>query len=76
VRLKDAQERGAVRLSELRQAAAQVAVIGEYYKLRSRSTRAAYGGILCTFLGSAAIAAFTWPPYLNPGTGQYSSRSP
>jgi hypothetical protein len=46
--LADAQEARAVRLTELRQAAAQVAVIGEYYKLRSRSTRATYGGILCT----------------------------
>jgi hypothetical protein len=32
-----------------------------YYKLRGRSTRATYGGIACTLLGSAAIiAAFTW----------------
>ena len=38
----------AVRLTELRRAAAQIAVIGECYKIRGRSTRATYGGILCT----------------------------
>jgi len=60
--LEEAQEGRAVRLTELRRAAAQVAVIGEYYKLRGRSTRATYGGILCTLIGIAAIlAAFTWP---------------
>ena len=61
-KLEEAQEARAVRLTELRHAAAQIAVIGEYYKLRARSTRATYGGILCTLLGIAAIlAAFTWP---------------
>jgi len=60
--LEEAQEARAVRLTELRHAAAQVAVIGEYYKLRARSTRATYGGILCTLIGIAAILiAFTWP---------------
>jgi hypothetical protein len=59
--LEEAQEARAVRLTELRAAAAQIAVIGEYYKLGGRSTRATYGGILCALLGSAAIiAAFTW----------------
>ena len=60
--LQEAQEARAVRLTELRHAAARVAVIGEYYKLRARSTRATYGGILCTLVGIAAIlTAFTWP---------------
>lgn len=60
--LEEAQEARAVRLTELRHAAAQVAIIGEYYKLRARSTRATYGGILCTLIGIAAILiAFTWP---------------
>jgi hypothetical protein len=59
--LEEAQEARAVRLTELRRAAAQVAVIGEYYKIRSRSTLATYGGVLCTLLGSAAIiTAITW----------------
>ena len=59
--LEEAQEARAIRLIELRRAAAQVAVIGEYYKLRARSTRATYGGILCTLVGIAAILiAFTW----------------
>jgi hypothetical protein len=58
--LEEAQQARAVRLTELRHAAAQVAAIGEYYKLRARSTRATYGGILCTLAGIAAIlAAFT-----------------
>jgi hypothetical protein len=60
--LEGAQEARVLRLHELRDASAQVATIGEYYKLRSRSTRATYGGILCTLTGmSAIIAAFTWP---------------
>jgi hypothetical protein len=58
--LEEAQEARAVRLTELRHAAAQVAIIGEYYKLRARSSRATYGGILCTLFGIAAILiAFT-----------------
>jgi hypothetical protein len=61
-KMEEVQEARAVRLAELRRAAAQVAVIGEYYKLRARSTRATYGGILFTLIGIAAIlAAFTWP---------------
>ncbi len=60
--LEEAQEARAIRLTELRHAAAQVAAIAEYYRLRARSTRATYGGILCTMIGIAAIlAAFTWP---------------
>ncbi len=60
--LEEAQEARAIRLTELRHAAAQIAAIGEYYKVRARSTRATYGGIACTLTGIAAIlAAFTWP---------------
>ena len=60
--LEEAQEARAIRLTELRHAAAQVAVIGGYYKLRARSTRATYGGIFLTLAGIAAILiAFTWP---------------
>jgi hypothetical protein len=61
-RLREAQTARTVRLWELRTAAAQIVTIGEYYKLRARSTRATYGGILCGLIGSAAIiAAFAWP---------------
>ncbi len=61
-RLCEAQTARTARLLELRTAAAQIVTIGEYYKLRARSTRATYGGILCGLIGSAAIiAAFAWP---------------
>jgi hypothetical protein len=61
-KLEEAQEARGVRLTELRHAAAQVAMIGEYYKLRARSSQATYGGILCYLIGiSAIICAFTWP---------------
>jgi hypothetical protein len=42
---------------ELRTACANIATIGEYYKLRGRSTRATYGGIICSFAGTIAIIA-------------------
>jgi hypothetical protein len=52
----------AARLHELRDAAAQVAMIGEYYHLRYRSAWATYGGVLCGLAGTAAVvAAFAWP---------------
>lgn len=52
----------AARLQELRDAAAQVATIGEFYHLRYRSALATYGGILCGLAGAAAVvAAFAWP---------------
>lgn len=61
-RLCEAQTARTTRLLELRTAAAQIVTIGEYYKLRARSTRATYGGILCGLIGSTAvIAAFAWP---------------
>ena len=41
----------AVRLHELRDAAAQVATVGEYYHLRYKSAWATYGGILCGVAG-------------------------
>ena len=61
-RLRDAQAARAARLSELRVAAARIAAVGEYYKLRHRSTWATYGGVSCGLLATAAIvAAFAWP---------------
>lgn len=52
----------AARLHELRDAAALVATVGEYYHLRYRSAWATYGGILCGLAGAAAVvAAFAWP---------------
>lgn len=60
-RLSRAQTARAARLLELRIAAAHIATIGEYYALRTRSSRATYGGIACGFLGTAAIVlTFTW----------------
>ena len=57
-----AQAARAVRLRELRAAAAMVASVGEYYTLRYRSSWATYGGILCGLLATAAIVlAFAWP---------------
>lgn len=62
-RLCEAQTARAARLLELRTSAARIATIGEYYKLRARSTRATYCGIMTGLLGTAAIiAAFAWPP--------------
>lgn len=59
--LSRAQTARAARLLELRTAAAQVAIIGEYYALRARSTRATWGGVTCGLLGAAAIVlAFAW----------------
>jgi hypothetical protein len=45
------------RLGELRTACVRVATIGEYYKLRARSTRATYGGIISSLAGTIAIIA-------------------
>jgi hypothetical protein len=57
-----AREARAARLHELRDAAAQVAMIGEYYHLRYRSALATYGGVLSGLAGTAAVvAAFAWP---------------
>jgi hypothetical protein len=61
-KLCQAQAARAARLRELRAAAAMVATVGEYYTLRYRSSWAAYGGILCGLLATAAIVlAFAWP---------------
>ena len=52
----------AARLLELRVAAAQIATVGEYYKLRHRSSWATYAGLVCGLLGTATIVtAFAWP---------------
>lgn len=60
--LCDARQARTTRLHELRDAAAQVATIGEYYHLRYRSAWATYAGTLTGLLGAAAvIAAFAWP---------------
>ena len=60
--LCQAQAARSARLVELRTAAARIATIGEYYKLRARSTRAAYGGVLFGLIGTTAIImAFVWP---------------
>jgi hypothetical protein len=60
--LGEARKARSARLRELREAAAQVATIGEYYHLRYRSAWATYGGILSGVVGAAAvIATFAWP---------------
>jgi hypothetical protein len=57
-----ARDARAARLHELRDAAAQVAMIAEYYHLRYRSALATYGGVLSGLAGTAAVvAAFAWP---------------
>ena len=61
-KLCEAQTARAARLLELRTAAARIATVGEYYKLKARSTRATYGGVLAGLIGTAAVvAAFAWP---------------
>ena len=61
-RLGDAQTARAARLVELRIAAARIATVGEYYKLRYRSSWATYAGVVCGLLATATIvAAFAWP---------------
>ena len=60
--LCEAQAARAARLSELRVTADRIAMVGEYYKLRYRSSWATYGGVLCGLCGTAAVvAAFAWP---------------
>ena len=57
-----AQAARSARLVELRTACASIATIGEYYKLRARSTRATYGGVMSGLIGTIAIViAFAWP---------------
>jgi hypothetical protein len=56
-----AQQARASRLKDLRKAATCVAVIGEYYRLKRRSTIATYVGVLCGVAGTALlISVFTW----------------
>jgi hypothetical protein len=60
--LCEARAARAARLLELRLAAARIATVGEYYKLRHRSSWATYAGVLCGLLGTAAtVTAFAWP---------------
>ena len=60
--LCEARTARAARLLELRVAAARIATVGEYYKLRHRSSWATYAGVLCGLLGTATIVtAFAWP---------------
>ena len=61
-KVRDAQAARAGTLAELRVTADRIAMIGEYYKLRYRSSWATYGGVLCGLCGTAAVvAAFAWP---------------
>jgi hypothetical protein len=60
--IHDAQTARAVRLLELRNAAAKVAMIGEYYNLRRRSSWATVGGVVFGITATACvITAFAWP---------------
>ncbi|HZE31384.1 MAG TPA: hypothetical protein VE198_08100 [Actinoallomurus sp.] len=59
--LEMTQKGRAARLKELRDAACQVAVIGEFYRLRFRSSWATYAGLLCGLLGTAlVVGTFAW----------------
>ncbi len=60
--LCDARAARAARLMQLRGAAARIAAIGEYYKLRTRSSWATYCGLPMGLLATACIVtAFVWP---------------
>jgi hypothetical protein len=60
--LRRAQAARIAKLLEFRTAAASIAVIGEFYALRARSTQATYLGTLFGVLGTAAVVlAFAWP---------------
>lgn len=60
--LDEAKAARAARLLQLRLAAARIATIGEYYKLRRRSSYAIFFGVPSGILATAAIAAaFIWP---------------
>jgi len=61
-KIRQAQAARSARLKELRKAAARVAAIGEFYRVRFRSTCATYFGLLSGLLGTAGVvAAFGWP---------------
>jgi hypothetical protein len=61
-KIRKVQNARVARLRELRDAAAIVATIGEFYRVRNRSSWATYGGLTCGLLGTAAIVtAFAWP---------------
>lgn len=60
--LEEAKAARAARLLQLRLAAAQIATLGEYYKLRRRSSCAIFLGVPFGVLATAAlVAAFVWP---------------
>jgi hypothetical protein len=61
-RIRDTQDARAARLKELRDAAARVATIGEFYPVRYSNTLATYAGATCAFLGTLTIVSlFAWP---------------
>ncbi|MFF5079235.1 hypothetical protein ACFY36_19425 [Actinoplanes sp. NPDC000266] len=61
-KIRSTQEARAARLKELRDAAARVATIGEFYRVRYNSTFATYAGVTLAVLGTLAIVGFfTWP---------------
>jgi hypothetical protein len=61
-KISEAQSARGARLLEVRTSAAQVATVGEYYKLRTRSSWATFGGVVSGLLGAAGIIAFfAWP---------------
>jgi hypothetical protein len=53
--LRQAQRARAEWLGELRRAAAEITAIGEFYRLRHRSTIATYAGVPCAALGMAGV---------------------
>jgi hypothetical protein len=61
-RIRQAQVTRSARLRELRDAAARVATIGEFYRVLHRSSLATYLGLSCGLLGTIAVVlAFAWP---------------
>jgi hypothetical protein len=61
-RIRQAQVVRSARLRELRDAAARVATIGEFYRVRHRSTWATYAGLPCGLIGTMMVVlAFAWP---------------
>ena len=45
------------RLKELKHAAVEIATIGEFYRLRRRSTVASYAGVVCAAMGTSCLVA-------------------
>jgi hypothetical protein len=60
--ITQAQAARAARLKELRDAAARVATIGEFYRVRQNSTFATWVGLIFGVAGTIlVVAAFAWP---------------